>query len=177
MPSSPTRLRGSRSPTTGSNATPRHERARRRSSVIRRTRAMRTGARVATVTAHGDAAAVIGREVELAALEGLLAQIRDRGAAVMLRGDPGIGKSALLQAVRRRAATQDLAVLEVVGVPSESGVPFAALRALLAPAAGGVEELAEPHRGALRAAFGLDQGAPGFFPLALAALELLSRAA
>ena len=119
--------------------------------------------------------ALPGRERELGLIEDLLAQVGDRGGALVVRGEAGVGKSALLDAARRLASARGLAVLATSGVQSEAHLPFAGLHQLLRPGLARLERLPEPQRAAMRAAFGMtDAAAPDFFLIALAALDLLS---
>ncbi|WP_129666720.1 helix-turn-helix transcriptional regulator [Phytoactinopolyspora endophytica] len=95
-----------------------------------------------------------GRSAEKAEIESLLAAATaGRGAALVIRGDAGIGKSALLDYAVRSAA--GMRVLCARGVDSESGLPYSALHLLLRPAWGGIDALPEPQASALRSAFGL----------------------
>ena len=128
--------------------------------------------------AHPGAQPVLGRDAELRVIDDLLDGIRQGGSALLLRGEPGIGKSALLAAAQRRARARDLTVLNAVGVQSEMHLPFAGLHQLLLPLLGRADALPSHGRDALLAAFGLrDAPAPDFFRLALTVLELLARAA
>ena len=116
-----------------------------------------------------------GRERELRALEELLKGVRDRGGALVVRGEAGVGKSALLEAARLTAGSRGMAVLATTGVESEAHLPFAGLHQLLRPALARLDRLPEPQRAAVQAAFGMtDAAAPDFFLIALAALDLLS---
>uniref|UniRef100_UPI0025FB4A61 AAA family ATPase n=1 Tax=Nocardioides sp. TaxID=35761 RepID=UPI0025FB4A61 len=93
-----------------------------------------------------------GREREQEALLQLVARARaGDGSSLLLRGQPGVGKSALLELV---VPDDDLRVLRTRGVESEAPLPFAALHRLLRPLLGHVEEIPAPQAGALRAAFG-----------------------
>ena len=76
---------------------------------------------------------------------------------VVLRGEAGIGKTALLDYV---AARNDCQVLRAVGVESEMELPFAALHQLTQPLLDGLERLPDPQRDALETAFGLCSGPP-----------------
>jgi DNA-binding CsgD family transcriptional regulator len=98
-----------------------------------------------------------GRDVERARIGALLEQARaSRSGALVVRGEPGIGKTALLEDTRDRAG--DMHVLSARGVESESELPFAALHQLLRPALGHVAALPEPQADALREALGLSRG-------------------
>jgi len=120
-------------------------------------------------------APLIGREKELLVLVGLVERVRDGGGAVVVRGEPGIGKSALLVAAGRAAAAGGLRVLTTAGVQSETQVAFAGLYQLLRPVLGHVEGLADPQRKALSAALGdSDAVVPDLFLIALATLNVLA---
>src|SRR4051794_4863912 len=97
---------------------------------------------------------LVGRRDELRRLGELLDGITDRGAAVLVSGEPGIGKSALLAAAVRTATGRHLRVLTTTGVESTPALPFAGLHELLRPVLAGVEDLPAPQRDALRSAFG-----------------------
>jgi DNA-binding CsgD family transcriptional regulator len=102
---------------------------------------------------------LFGRDAERTAIGALLDAARDsRGGALFLRGEPGIGKTALLEDTRDRAA--DMHVLSTRGVESESELPFAAVHQLLRPVLSHLETLPGPQSTALRSALGLQEG-PG----------------
>ncbi|MET1004787.1 MAG: ATP-binding protein, partial [Propionibacteriaceae bacterium] len=122
--------------------------------------------------------ALVGRDAELEALNRLLRGVRDRGAAVLVRGEAGIGKSALLQQVCEAAAEQGVRALSTTGVESESTMPFAGLHQLVQPLLGRLTALPAPQRRALKAAFGMtDDASPELFLIGLAALTLISDSA
>ncbi|UJA19377.1 AAA family ATPase [Thermoleophilia bacterium SCSIO 60948] len=125
------------------------------------------------------ASGLLGRAVEEADLENLLAGLgAGVGGARLIRGDAGIGKTALLETAARRASAAGANVLTTAGVPSESRLGFAGLHRLLAPRLGAIGELPEPQAAALSTAFGLgSEVAPDRFLIALATLELLADAA
>ncbi|WP_431903409.1 AAA family ATPase [Nonomuraea sp. bgisy101] len=118
---------------------------------------------------------MIGRDAEIAALKRLIAESREgRGHAVVVHGEAGIGKSALL-AEAVQGAGDDLLVLRVTGVEAEAELPFAALHLLLRPARHLVEGLPEAQRQALLGAFGEGRtGAQDRFLVGLAVLTLLA---
>jgi DNA-binding CsgD family transcriptional regulator len=121
---------------------------------------------------------LIGRERELSLLEALLDGVHERGRALLLRGEAGIGKSSLLTATSERARRQGFQVLRTAGVQWEAHLPFACLHQLLRPVLDRVEDLPSPQRTAMQAAFGMsDAAAPEFFFIALAVLDLLADAA
>lgn len=121
---------------------------------------------------------LIGRNDEVARVDAVLGHIRDRGGALLIRGEPGIGKSALLDRARGRASGLGARTLATVGVESESELAFAGLHQLLRPIGSRIEGLPDPQRHALDAAFGVDnQVEPDPFRVALAAYRLISDAA
>ena len=121
---------------------------------------------------------VVGREQESGLLASLLDEVRDHGAALVLTGIAGIGKTTLLEVAQGIAAERDMLVLATAGVPSEADLPFAGLHRLLRPVLARAEELPRPQREAVRAAFGMGEGtAPEPFMIALGVLGLVSEAA
>jgi DNA-binding CsgD family transcriptional regulator len=118
-----------------------------------------------------------GRARECAALDALLADVRrGESRSLVLRGEAGIGKTALLQYLLESAA--DLTVVRAVGVESEMELAFASLHQLCAPMLDRVERLPGPQRQALETVFGISDGAaPDRFLIGLAVLSLLSEAA
>jgi DNA-binding CsgD family transcriptional regulator len=117
-----------------------------------------------------------GRDVERARIWGLLEAARSsRSGALVLRGEAGIGKSALLEDARDRAA--DMHVLGARGIESESELPFAALHQLLRPALTHADRLPAPQSAALRSALGLGGAAHERFLVFAACLTLLSELA
>ncbi|HEV8190572.1 MAG TPA: ATP-binding protein, partial [Ktedonobacterales bacterium] len=123
--------------------------------------------------------ALIGREREFEALKQLIDQVNERGAALLMRGAAGIGKSALLGAAREHAREHGMGDLYAIGVQSETHLPFAGLHQLLRPILDDAAALPEPQHDALLAAFGMIPAAhaPDLFLIALAVLNLLSSAA
>jgi DNA-binding CsgD family transcriptional regulator/tetratricopeptide (TPR) repeat protein len=118
---------------------------------------------------------LVGRERELQVLGALVDGVGDRGGALVVCGEPGIGKSALLAMASRRATDRGMLALTAAGVQSETQLPFAGLHQLLRPILTGAAGLPARQRVALLAAFGMnDEVAPDLFLIALAALELLA---
>jgi DNA-binding CsgD family transcriptional regulator len=117
--------------------------------------------------------ALIGRRAELARISTLLGEIRaGRGAALALHGEPGIGKTALLESAAAQA--HGIRVLRATGIESELELAFSGLAELCLPLLGRLDEIPEPQANALRAAFALADGRPGDrFVLALATASLL----
>jgi DNA-binding CsgD family transcriptional regulator len=118
-----------------------------------------------------------GRGHEREALERLLAGARaGLSSALVLRGEPGVGKTALLDYVFDHASGFQIA--RAGGVESEMELPFAGLQQLCAPMRDRLEHLPDPQRAALRLAFGLSEGAaPDRSVVGMAVLSLLSDAA
>ncbi|MGP4098992.1 helix-turn-helix transcriptional regulator [Nonomuraea sp. KM90] len=120
-----------------------------------------------------------GRGKEQAELDRLLDKARaGSSGALLISGEPGIGKSALVDYAADRAPP--LPVLRVSGVASEAELPYAALQLLLGPVLGEIEALPEPQADALRAALGLAAAPPSGvdrFLVGLAALTLLAERA
>ena len=120
---------------------------------------------------------LLDRAAETAALAAALAAVRDGlSGVVVLRGEAGVGKTALLDWAAGQAG--DMQVARVAGVQAEMGMGFAGLHQLLIPFLGGLDGLPGPQRQALGSAFGLVDGPPpDRFLVALAALTLLTDAA
>jgi predicted ATPase len=87
---------------------------------------------------------LLGRDAEVQRLEGLLDAVAERGSALLVLGEAGVGKSALIAAAAQRAAGQGMLVLKTSGVQSESQLPFAGLHQLLQPILGLADELPAP---------------------------------
>jgi DNA-binding CsgD family transcriptional regulator len=121
---------------------------------------------------------LLGRRREQRLLVSLLDEVATRGRALVLRGEPGIGKSRLLSEAAEAAQARGMTVLTTSGVQSETHLPFAGLHQLLRPVRARAADLPPVLRGALDAAFGLtDDGAPEHFRIAMAALDLLAEVA
>jgi DNA-binding CsgD family transcriptional regulator len=118
-----------------------------------------------------------GRQRECAQLDRLLDGVRSgEGRTLVLRGEPGIGKTVLLAYLHGRAS--GCRVVRAAGVQSEMELDFAALHQLCAPLLDGLERLPAPQREALSTAFGLSHGvAQDRMLVGLAVLSLLSEAA
>jgi DNA-binding CsgD family transcriptional regulator len=119
-----------------------------------------------------------GRGDERARLATLLDDARGgRAGSLLLHGEPGVGKSALLEDLVATAG-DDVRVLRAQGVESEAPLPFAALHRLLRPVLGILDRVPAPQARALRAAFGeVDDVAVEPFLAALATLSVLTEAA
>ena len=117
---------------------------------------------------------LVGRDREVDAV----ARVLGDGGALLIRGDAGIGKSALLQEAERVADDLGMLVLTTPGVEAEAGLPFAGLHTLLWPVLDEVDELPAARRDALRAALGLAlDPAPDPFLVALGTLDILTHLA
>ena len=117
-----------------------------------------------------------GRREELAVLDELLDDARHGKAGVLvIRGEAGIGKSALLDYAATNA--DGMLVLRATGVEFESELPFAGLHQLLLPVLGAIERLPEAQAAALRAAIGVESGTAERFLVSVAVLGLLAEVA
>src|SRR3954447_6547523 len=121
--------------------------------------------------------AFLGRSGERDVLDRLLETARGGQSAVLLiRGEAGIGKTALVRYAARQAA--GFRVAQIAGVESEMELPFAGLHRLCAPMLAKLDALPDPQQNALRVSFGLSSGdAPDRFLVALAALTLFAEVA
>ena len=119
---------------------------------------------------------LFGRLGELDVLGQLIASVRNGQSAVLVvRGEAGIGKTALLRYLTGEAS--GFKVARAVGVESEMELPFAGLHQLCVPMLGHIDSLAEPQRRGLGVAFGLAAGDnPDRFLVALGALSLMAEA-
>src|SRR3954466_10833835 len=120
---------------------------------------------------------LLGRRSERQTLDRLLEAVREgQSRALVLRGEPGVGKTALLRYAIDSAS--DLRVVRAVGVESEMELAFAGLQQLCAPMLDRLERLPAPQQDALGVAFGLSAGdPPGRFLVGLAVLGLFSEVA
>src|SRR5436190_6597722 len=107
-----------------------------------------------------DESSLIGRETEIARLDAALSEASEHGGALLISGDPGIGKTTLLDVATARAREQGYKVLTVTGVESEAGLPFAGLHQLLQPALMSAGALPAPQSTALLTALGMRAGPP-----------------
>jgi DNA-binding CsgD family transcriptional regulator len=119
----------------------------------------------------------LGRTSERAVLDRMIANVRGGQSAVLVvRGEAGIGKSALLQYVAGTAS--GFRVAQVAGVEAEMELPLAGVHQLCAPLLPWLDGLPEPQQEAIRVALGLTTGhVPDRFLVGLAVLGLLSAAA
>src|SRR3954469_13803912 len=117
---------------------------------------------------------LLGRRTEAATLDRLVEAVRTgESRALVLRGEPGVGKTALLEYVVERATA--CRVAHATGVQAEMELAFAGVHQLCAPMLDRLERLPGPQRDALAGAFGLAAGhAPDRFLVGLAVLSLLA---
>lgn len=121
---------------------------------------------------------IIGRGHELEVLTAAVDAAAEAGSALAVCGEPGIGKSVLLEAAARRGQERGYLVLRATGVEAESQLPFAGLHDLIRPVLGAADALAPPQRLALWSAFGVgEDGSPEPFLICLAALNILTAVA
>src|SRR3954471_22934143 len=127
--------------------------------------------------APGRAPVLLGRAAERELLDRLLENVRaGQSAVLVLRGEAGVGKTALLHYCARQAS--GFHVARIAGVESEMELPFAGLHQLCAPLLGRLGALPQPQQAALGVALGRSSGpVPDRFLVALAGLSLLSEVA
>src|SRR3982750_3175578 len=120
---------------------------------------------------------LVGRGAERAPIAGLLEEARGgRSGVLVLRGEPGVGKSALLADALEHA--EGMTVLSGRGIESEAHLPYAGLHQLVRPILDGLDHLPGPQARALRGALGLETGARDeWFLVSLSVLSLLAEAA
>src|SRR5918995_3986200 len=120
---------------------------------------------------------LLGRADERELLDRLLENVRaGQSAVLVVRGEAGVGKTALLRYCARQAS--GFRVARIAGVESEIELPFAGLHQLCAPMLGRLGALPQPQQVALGVALGRSSGpAPNLFLVALAALSLLAEVA
>jgi hypothetical protein len=129
------------------------------------------------LASHRPPAGLLDRLIERDVLEGLVAAVRAGPSGVLvLRGEPGVGKTELLGHLP--AAADGCRIARAAGVESEMELAFAGVHALSAPMLGRLGHLPSPQRDALGTAFGVSAGPrPDRFLVALAVLSVLADAA
>jgi DNA-binding CsgD family transcriptional regulator len=127
----------------------------------------------------GGHPSLIGRNEQLEMLTAILDGAEaGNSAALVLRGEQGIGKTALLEAISQRAALRGMITVTVGGVEVEAPIGYAALYRLLRRFPGAIDRLPSPQRDVLRWTMGLVSGPPpDRFLVGLAVLTLLADAA
>ena len=129
-------------------------------------------------TGAEPAAELVGRSAETERIDAIFNRLGRGGDALLIRGDPGIGKSALLRHARLRADAAGIRSLLTTGVESEAELAFAGLHQLLQPILGIREMLPDRPRRVLEAAFCIAGDLePDLFRVALAAHQLVCEAA
>ena len=103
---------------------------------------------------------LVGRARDVDLLEGFLARAAERGAALVLTGDAGVGLSALLDTAARAATTAGTRVLSAAGAEAETDVDNAGLNQLLLPVLGALGSLSDVQREVLDVSLGLRAGEP-----------------
>jgi hypothetical protein len=118
---------------------------------------------------------LLGRRTECETLDRIVEAVRTgESRALVIRGEAGIGKTALLEYLRERAS--GCRVARVAGIQPEMELAFATLHQLCAPMLDRLQRLPEPQRDALGTAFGIRAGpAPDRFLVGLAVLACLPR--
>jgi predicted ATPase len=120
---------------------------------------------------------LVGRDRELAILDSFGRRATADGGALLFTGEPGVGKTAILDAAAEAAAAAGTTVLRATGVQYETGANFSALDRLLQRLLGHVDELSSSYQRALKAAFGLGDEVPADrLVLSNAVLALLRQA-
>jgi DNA-binding CsgD family transcriptional regulator len=121
---------------------------------------------------------MIGRQHEKQVFGEILDGVSRRGAGVLVRGEPGIGKTVLVSEVEEAARERGFEVWRTVAVESETSLPFAGLHSLLRPVLNRIVDLAGPQRDALLAAFGMAEvSTPDPLLIGVACFHLVSEAA
>ncbi|MGK3952796.1 ATP-binding protein [Microbacterium sp. I2] len=121
---------------------------------------------------------LLGREHALGVLQSAMDRLFEAGSVILIEGDAGVGKTAVLDHLDADARARGFSVLRGTGVEAEADVPAAALHQMLHGFPDSIAALPAPQRDALRVAFGeLDGAPPTGFLLGLAALTILSERA
>ncbi len=132
-----------------------------------------------SVSSDGPGLGLLDRRVERGAVDRVLDRARAGNSAVLVvHGEPGIGKTVVLDYAASRASASDLRVVRAWGVESELELAYAGLHQLCMPLLGRLDQLPGPQRDALAVAFGMREGpAPDRFLVGLAVLSLLAATA
>jgi DNA-binding CsgD family transcriptional regulator len=126
----------------------------------------------------GIGSGLIGRDPEIALLGRVIDGIEHEGVSILVRGQPGVGKSSMLRAAAAMARRRDALILIASGVESEAMLPFSGLHQLLLPLVSRSTSLPTIQHDALSTAFGTMAGPPPeLFLTALATLTLITDAA
>lgn len=103
---------------------------------------------------------LIGRQAEVERIGAFLATARTEGGALLVTGEPGVGKTVLLDAAARAASAAGMRILRGAGVEFEAGTSFSGLNQVLLPLLSALPQLPPVHREALNVALGFGDGAP-----------------
>jgi DNA-binding CsgD family transcriptional regulator len=103
---------------------------------------------------------LVGREAELDRLGSFLATAETHGGALLLTGEPGVGKTGLLDAASDVASSAGTRILYAAGIQFEAGMSYSGLNQMLLPLLDDLPQLPAVHRDALNVALGFGEGAP-----------------
>jgi DNA-binding CsgD family transcriptional regulator len=121
---------------------------------------------------------LVGRDLEMDRIRGFLGAARTDGRALLVTGEPGVGKTDLLQAAAEAASAEGTRVVRAAGVEFEAETSFSSLNQVLLPLLAELPQLPAVHRDALNVALGFSEGAPpSRLVVSNAALVLLRHAA
>ena len=107
-----------------------------------------------------DAGRLVGRESEMKRIHAFLAAARTDGGALLVTGEPGVGKTVLLDAAAELASAAGTQILRAAGVEFEAETSFSGLNQLLLPHLDALPQLQAVHRDALNVALGFGEGTP-----------------
>lgn len=125
-----------------------------------------------------EAGRLLGRDLEVDRIRAFVATARTDGGSLVVTGDPGVGKTGLLDAASDAASTASTRVIRAAGAEFEAGTSFSALNQVLLPLLDALPQLPAVHRDALNVALGFGEGAPpSRLIVSNAALVLLRHAA
>src|SRR5262245_23901759 len=108
----------------------------------------------------GHAGQLVGRDSEMERIHAFLAAARTEGGALLVTGEPGAGKTVLLDAASQAASALNMRVLRAAGVEFEAETSFSALNQVLLPHLDTLPQLQAVHRDALNVALGFGEGGP-----------------
>ena len=121
---------------------------------------------------------LVGRESEMERIRAFLAAARTDGEALLVTGEPGVGKTVLLDAASEAAPALGMRILRAAGVQFKAGTSFSGLNQVLLPLLGALPQLPAAPRNALNVALGFGNGPPpARLVVSNAALALLRQAA
>jgi DNA-binding CsgD family transcriptional regulator len=107
-----------------------------------------------------QAGRLVGRESEMDRIRAFLATARTDGGALLVTGEPGVGKTGLLNAASEEASAAGMRILRAAGVQFEAETSFSGLNQVLLPLLGALPQLPAVQRDALNVALGFGDGAP-----------------